>query len=92
MMIKVRHDVKSETNGRQIPWEESALTDAYYFTPSAPGMAAPLLPTYRDGAPPSRRSKAAVQSPRKNKGSGSRAQARRSGPPPGLGAGVGAGL
>lgn len=93
MMVKVRHDVKSDTNGRQIPWEESALTDAYYFTPSAPGMAAPLLPTYRDGAPPERRSKATAQSPRKNKGNGGAPrQARRSGPPPGLGAGVGAGL
>lgn len=93
MMIKVRLDVQNETNGRQIPWEESALTDVYYFTPTAPGMAAPLLPTYRDGASPggSKRQKATAQSPRKPKKSGG-AQARRSGPPPGLGAGVGAGL
>lgn len=93
MMIKVRLDVQNETNGRQIPWEESALTDVYYFTPTAPGMAAPLLPTYRDGASPggSKRQKATSQSPRKKK---SGAQARRSGggPPPGLGMGVGAGL
>jgi uncharacterized caspase-like protein len=92
MMIKVRLDVQNETNGRQIPWEESALTDVYYFTPTAPGMAAPLLPTYRDGASPggSKSKKATAQSPRKKK---SGAQARRSGgPPPGLGVGVGAGL
>jgi uncharacterized caspase-like protein len=94
MMIKVRLDVQTETNGRQIPWEESALTDVYYFTPTAPGMAAPLLPTYRDDAPANRRTKATAQSPRKNKGNGGGAprQARRSGPPPGLGAGIGAGL
>lgn len=94
MMIKVRLDVQTETNGRQVPWEESALTDTYYFTPSAPGMAAPLLPTYRDqGAPGStKRSNKAAQSPRKNGGGGAPRQARRSGPPPGLGVGVGAGL
>ncbi len=96
MMIKVRLDVQKETNGRQIPWEESALTDVYYFTPTAPGMAAPLLPTYNgDAAPGSGKSgKATAQSPRKNKnaGGGAPRQARRSGPPPGLGAGVGAGL
>lgn len=93
MMIKVRLDVQTETNGRQVPWEESALTDVYYFTPTAPGLAAPLLPTYRDDAPPNRRTKATTaQSPRKNKAAAAPRQARRSGPPPGLGAGVGAGL
>lgn len=100
MMIKVRLDVQNETSNRQIPWEESALTDVYYFTPTAPGLAAPLLPTYRkEGATPNsgkRQQKSIGQAgPRKNKGGGGgapRQQARRSGPPPGLGAGVGAGL
>jgi hypothetical protein len=95
MMIKVRLDVQTETNGRQVPWEESALTDVYYFTPTAPGMAAPLLPTYNgDATPGSNKGGKAAQSPRKNKnaGGGAPRQARRSGPPPGLGAGVGAGL
>ena len=97
MMVKVRRDVVADTSGRQVPWEESALTDAYYFMPSAPGMAAPLLPTHRgDGsAGPSKGSKKA-QTPRKGSGSASRGrppkQARRSGPPPGLGAGVGMGF
>jgi len=91
MMIKVRLDVQNDTNGRQIPWEESALTDVYYFTPTAPGMAAPLLPTYRGDSDGSGKKKTGQSvSKKKNKGSG--AQARRSGPPPGLGAGVGAGL
>jgi hypothetical protein len=85
--------VQTETSGRQIPWEESALTDVYYFTPTAPGMAAPLLPTYRDGAPPERRSKSTASSSGKTANKKSRQQARRSsGPPPGLGVGVGAGL
>lgn len=93
MMLKVRLDVQTETSGRQIPWEESALTDVYYFTPTAPGMAAPLLPTYRDGAPPERRSKSTASSSGKTANKKSRQQARRSsGPPPGLGVGVGAGL
>lgn len=95
MMIKVRLDVQTETSGRQVPWEESALTDVYYFTPTAPGMAAPLLPTYREGYVPGKSKKSnkgVAQSPRKNKGSGAPRQARRSGPPPGLGVGVGAGL
>jgi len=90
MMLKVRLDVQKDTNGRQVPWEESALTDVYYFTPSAPGMEAPILPTYRDDGTGKKRQKSTVQAPRKN-GSGARA-ARRSGPPPGLGVGVGAGL
>jgi uncharacterized caspase-like protein len=93
MMLKVRLDVQTETSGRQIPWEESALTDVYYFTPTAPGMAAPLLPTYRDGAPPERRAKLPASSGKTaNKKKSRPQQARRSGPPPGLGVGVGAGL
>jgi uncharacterized caspase-like protein len=95
MMIKVRLDVQNETNGRQVPWEESALTDVYYFTPSAPGMAAPLLPTTNgDATQGFGKGNKAAQSPRKNKnaGGGAPRAARRSGPPPGLGAGVGAGL
>lgn len=93
MMIKVRLDVQNETSGRQVPWEESALTDVYYFTPTAPGMAAPLMPTYKDSGSGS--GKSTAQAPRRNKnagGGGSPKTARRSGPPPGLGAGVGAGL
>lgn len=95
MMVKVRRDVVADTSGRQIPWEESALTDAYYFMPSAPGMAAPLLPTYKQDGTSGARKKATKASPRRNE-AGSRAakrsSTRRSGPPPGLGAGVGMGF
>ena len=96
MMIKVRLDVQTETSNRQVPWEESALTDTYYFTPSAPGMAAPLLPTYRkEGAAPNmgKRQKGAAQATqRRNQGGGGAPRQARRGPPPGLGMGVGAGL
>jgi uncharacterized caspase-like protein len=96
MMIKVRLDVQTDTNGRQVPWEESALTDVYYFTPTAPGMAAPLLPTYRPGFEEGKGKKgkgSAQQARKKSGGAGAPRQARRSGgAPPGLGMGVGAGL
>jgi uncharacterized caspase-like protein len=92
MMIKVRLDVQTETSGRQIPWEESALTDTYYFTPSAPGAAAPFLPTF-NGDNPNKKAQKNLATKRNNNGGGSNKQARRSnGPPPGLGAGIGAGL
>ena len=96
MMRLVRLDVQNETSNRQIPWEESALTDEYVFLPTPKGMATPLLPTYRDGATPNRKPQkgSAQAGPRRNKSGGGGAaprQARR-GPPPGLGMGVGAGL
>ena len=31
----VRNDVISETQGKQVPWEHSALTGRFYFNPSA---------------------------------------------------------
>lgn len=31
MMMRVRNEVKTETEGRQHPWDENALTDLYYF-------------------------------------------------------------
>lgn len=101
MMVKVRRDVVADTSGRQIPWEESALTDAYYFMPSAPGMAAPILPTYRQDGVSGPRSKATkAASPRKNATSNRKTAKRASsgggrrsgGGPPGLGAGVGMGF
>jgi len=35
MMIRVRNDVKSATNGQQVPKEESSLTSSFYFQPAA---------------------------------------------------------
>jgi len=38
-MIEVRKDVVAATNGRQVPWDHSALTGDFYFVPSASGAA-----------------------------------------------------
>src|SRR5205814_9557816 len=44
LMIQVRKSVMEETANKQIPWEEAALNESFYFvspaptaTPSAPG-------------------------------------------------------
>ena len=48
VMIDVRKEVLSVTNGRQVPWDHSALTGDFYFhLASAPG----LLPKMAPGAP-----------------------------------------
>ena len=37
LLIDVRNDVRTETQGKQVPWEHSALTSRFYFSlPSAP--------------------------------------------------------
>jgi uncharacterized caspase-like protein len=35
MLIAIRNDVMKETDGRQVPWEHSALTGRFYFNPVA---------------------------------------------------------
>lgn len=40
VMIGVRKDVLKQTGGRQVPWDHSALTGAFYFNPAAAGSAA----------------------------------------------------
>jgi uncharacterized caspase-like protein len=35
MMIRVRNDVKTTTNGQQVPKEESSLTSSFYFQPAS---------------------------------------------------------
>jgi len=49
LLIAVRNDVMGETQGRQVPWEHSALTKAFYFKAEAnptppPYIANPVLP------------------------------------------------
>ncbi|HEY8277043.1 MAG TPA: caspase domain-containing protein [Methyloceanibacter sp.] len=34
MMIEVRNDVLKETNGKQVPWENSSLTGQFFFKPA----------------------------------------------------------
>jgi Caspase domain len=40
-MIEVRKDVVAATNGRQVPWDHSALTGDFYFLPDATNAATP---------------------------------------------------
>lgn len=42
VLIAVRNDVMKETQRKQVPWEHSALTGRFYFSPPAP--AAPAVP------------------------------------------------
>jgi phosphate transport system substrate-binding protein len=41
ILIAVRNDVMRETQRRQVPWEHSALTGRFYFTPNAPNAPTP---------------------------------------------------
>lgn len=46
VILQVRRDVMEATGGRQVPWEEGAPLDRFYFTalPSAPGVQEVLAP------------------------------------------------
>ena len=81
LMIRVRKSVMQATNNAQVPWEEAALNDVFYFIPpGVPSVASP-------NAQPSKSTgqKSGGQQP---------GQARPSAPntPPNVGAGIGAGL
>jgi len=41
MLIAIRNDVMKATDGRQVPWEHSALTGRFYFSPVAAETAGP---------------------------------------------------
>lgn len=51
-MIEVRKDVVRATDGRQVPWDHSALTGDFYFVPgevaAAPGTVTPAPPAASD--------------------------------------------
>ena len=83
LMIRVRKSVMEETANKQVPWEEAALNESFYFVSPA-ATPAPSSP----GAAPA---KSALLL------SAARAPARSSAParsnlPPNVGGGVGAGL
>jgi hypothetical protein len=40
MMIEVRNDVLKETDGKQVPWENSSLTGQFFFKPAVPKVTA----------------------------------------------------
>lgn len=42
---QVRINVKRDTAGRQVPWEESSLTGDFYFRPGTPVAATPVVAT-----------------------------------------------
>src|SRR5262245_17059515 len=39
LLVLVRNDVMKETQGKQVPWEHSALTSRFYFSPPKPELA-----------------------------------------------------
>jgi hypothetical protein len=87
LMIRVRKSVMEETANKQVPWEEAALNESFYFVspaatpvPSSPGAA----PAKSASSPA--RSASPARAPVR---SGSPA---RSNLPPNVGGGVGAGL
>jgi hypothetical protein len=43
MLIAIRNDVMKETDGRQVPWEHSALTGRFYFNPVAAETGGPRV-------------------------------------------------
>jgi uncharacterized caspase-like protein len=85
LMIRVRKSVMEETANKQVPWEEAALNESFYFV--AP---ATTPPPSAPGAAPAKSASSPANSP-------ARAPARSGAParsnlPPNVGAGVGAGL
>jgi len=79
LMIRVRKSVMQATNNAQVPWEEAALNDIFYFIP--PGEPSVASPNARPSAG-------------QKTGGQQSGQPRRSAPntPPNIGAGIGAGL
>lgn len=51
VMIDVRKDVLAATAGKQVPWDHSALTGAFYFHPTAAQRSATASPAGDTGAP-----------------------------------------
>jgi hypothetical protein len=45
VLIEVRNDVIQETQGKQVPWEHSALTTKFYFNPPIPAAAVIPVPS-----------------------------------------------
>jgi uncharacterized caspase-like protein len=88
LMIRVRKSVMLDTQNQQVPWEEAALNDSFYFLP--PDLAPAALPARAaSAATPAR------VAPRTATRASSPAPASRpsgNNLPPNLGVGVGAGM
>jgi Caspase domain len=77
LMIRVRKSVMEDTKNQQVPWEEAALNDVFYFV--TPSVALPMGIGPKAPAP-------------SNTGGGAPAAARPNNLPPNIGFGVGGGL
>lgn len=83
LMIRVRKSVIADTKNEQVPWEEAALNETFYFV-------APAKPTPTAGAPAS---KGTAQQPARRPSTGGSAGSRPGSTlPPNVGVGVGTGL
>jgi uncharacterized caspase-like protein len=83
LMIRVRKSVMEETANKQVPWEEAALNESFYFV--APATAVP--PSASSPGAPRAKSASPARAPA-TKGS----NPARSNLPPNLGVGIGSGL
>jgi uncharacterized caspase-like protein len=77
LMIRVRKSVMQETENKQVPWEEAALNELFYFVP--PSATAPA-------------NTSSGTKPAANKAAGSQRPANRPNLPPNIGVGIGSGL
>jgi uncharacterized caspase-like protein len=81
LMIRVRKEVMQETANKQVPWEEAALNESFYFV--SPVVSA--VPSPSSGKPPANR----LVPGRSNHG---RSNSGGSNLPPNVGVGIGTGL
>ncbi len=77
LMIRVRKSVMQETANQQVPWEEAALNEVFYFVSPVAGSPSTASP---GGAPAA------------SKATGAQRPASRPNLPPNLGVGIGSGL
>jgi len=80
LMIRVRKSVMEETANKQVPWEEAALNESFYFvSPAAPVSPSPGTSAAKSSSP--------ARAPAAKSGNPARNNL-----PPNLGVGIGAGL
>jgi len=54
LMIRVRKSVMEETRNAQVPWEEAALNESFFFVPAPPAAARPATGGKAGGGAPAR--------------------------------------
>jgi uncharacterized caspase-like protein len=88
LMIRVRKDVKQETANKQIPWEEAALNESFYFVPQA--VTGSPSPTSAPGKGQAGKGGGGVRNAAPARSSSGRAGG--SNLPPNVGVGIGTGM